>query len=334
MALSWYKRRMSDSLALLLDHLAADPSRRETLWRGWRIAPVAGGANNLLFRATRGDDDYAVKFTVRDERRRAWREYTALAALQHCGLAVAPRAMWLDETRCRQPVVVQTWLDGEGLSAPPACGADWQALLGHYCAIHTLTPAHTSLDIADAVLNVAGGAAGKRLVREHAARLPANAQPESLRVLLAWLDAWTPPEWQPPPRALCRVDANWRNFIRRPAGWASVDWENSGWGDPAFEIADLITHPAYADVPLSRWEPLCEEYAEMRRDAGALQRIHTYITVMRVWWVVRAARYLYEVPRGLDARLASRPDDWLDDIRRKYDQFVERAEGHIAGLRQ
>ncbi|MCL4506095.1 MAG: aminoglycoside phosphotransferase family protein [Chloroflexi bacterium] len=324
---------MSDSLVPLLDHLAADPPRGETAWQGWRIAPVAGGANNLLYRATGDGGDYAIKFTVRDERRRALREYTALKALRQAGLTIAPRAVWLDEARYRQPVVVQTWLEGEGLTAPPACDADWYALLEHYCAIHAVTPEHTSVDIGDAVLNLAGGAAGKRLVQEHAARLPVAAQPDSLRTVLAWIESWTPPEWDAPPRALCRVDANWRNFIRRPAGWASVDWENSGWGDPAFEIVDLITHPAYADVPVSRWEPLCADYAEMRRDTSAVQRIRTYTTIMRVWWVVRGARYLYEAPRGLDARLVSRPDDWLEDMRRKYDQFVARAEEHIAALR-
>jgi hypothetical protein len=42
--------------------------------------------------------------------------------------------------------------------------------------------------------------------------------------------------------------------MRRAGAWASVDWENSGWGDAAFEIADMMTHPAYVTVPAALWE--------------------------------------------------------------------------------
>jgi hypothetical protein len=66
---------------------------------------------------------------------------------------------------------------------------------------------------------------------------------------------------------------NIRNFIRRAGGWASVDWENSGWGDPAFEIADLMTHPVYAAVPPERWEWLIAVYCTARGDPGGQQRI-------------------------------------------------------------
>src|SRR5262245_19297074 len=115
--------------------------------------------------------------------------------------------------------------------------------------------------------------------------------------------------------------------------WASVDWENSGWGDPAFEIADLIAHPAYEHVAWDRWEQLVGAYAERRGDRSAGVRIRAYYTMMLVWWVVRCARYLYEVPRGLDPRLASRPADWYEETQRRYTQLVARAEAHIATLR-
>jgi hypothetical protein len=37
-----------------------------------------------------------------------------------------------------------------------------------------------------------------------------------------------------------------------PEAQAEPPLENSGWGDPAFEIAELMTHPAYEVVPPSR----------------------------------------------------------------------------------
>ena len=152
---------MPDSLVAVLDHLDATLPQDAQTWRQWRILPVSGGANNLLYRVTNAGEDYAIKFTVRDERNRAQREHDALSALQQAGLSLAPQAILVDQNRYRQPVVVQSWLDGAVLVAPPESDADWAALLHHYCAIHSLTPAHTSIQLMDAVLNMASGRRGQ-----------------------------------------------------------------------------------------------------------------------------------------------------------------------------
>lgn len=326
-----------NSLIALLRYLDQAPLPGPQRWQDWQVAPVTGGANNLLYHATLGHSPtdsvgYAVKFTVRDERRRAWREFAALSALRQAGVEVAPQPIWLDEYSYRQPVVVQSWLDGAVLDAPPESDTDWTALLHHYCAIHSLTPARTTIALGEAVLNASSGTAGKALVQQHVERLPPEARPDSLQRALSWFEQWSPPAWPPPPQALCRVDANWRNFIRRPKAWVSVDWENSGWGDPACELADLMTHPAYEGVPAARWTWLAGAYAEQRGDPLAVLRIQTYYTILLVWWVVRWARYLYEVPRGLDPRLVSRPPDWRTATEQKYTQHMARVEAHIATL--
>ncbi|CAN5634409.1 hypothetical protein BH10CHL1_BH10CHL1_18890 [soil metagenome] len=323
---------MDNSVRNLLDYLAADPPRVTQRWQAWQITPITGGANNLLYRATTAQMDYAIKFTVRDERNRAQREYVALCALQEAGLTVAPRAIWSDHQRYPQPVVVQTWLAGTTLTGSPQTPLEWDALMRHYCTIHTLTPAQTTLQLAEATLNVASGTAGKALIQDHIERIPVSARPASLQTLLTWFATWTPPTWPAPPRALCRVDANWRNFIKRDHGWASVDWENSGWGDPAFELADLMTHPAYDPMSATHWQTLIHAYAQQMADSTAVLRVYTYYTIMLVWWAVRWARYLYEVPRGLDARLVERPANWQQETQQKYKQHMARLAEHIAAL--
>ena len=60
----------------------------------WQITRVAGAGNNLLFRATSTAHDLAIKFTIRDARDRAGREYAALLALQQAGLGIAPLPLW------------------------------------------------------------------------------------------------------------------------------------------------------------------------------------------------------------------------------------------------
>src|SRR6478736_319694 len=103
----------------LLDHLGRSTAVADGEWRDWQITRVAGAGNNLLYRATNITNDLAIKFTIRDERNRAGREYAALLALQQAGLAIAPEPLWLDRDSYAQPVVVQGWLAGTALAAPP-----------------------------------------------------------------------------------------------------------------------------------------------------------------------------------------------------------------------
>ena len=63
---------------------------------------------------------------------------------------------------------------------------------------------------------------------------------------------------------------------------------------------------------------LCDQTA----DTTAVLRIATYYKIMLVWVVVRLVRYLYEVPRGVDQRLAAWPDDWQAGILTKYRHFL------------
>ena len=310
----------------LLRGLAAHPPTAPMRWQGWDIAPVGGGANNLVHRVAGPSGTFAIKFAIRDERDRAGREAAAMQAVEDAGLSFVPRLVLLDRDTYPQPVVVQTWLDGEALTAPPQSDTEWAALVAHYAAIHTITPAHTAQTLRPAVTIAASGVAGKALVRAHAQRLPPDARPPELAALLDTFEVWKPPTWPAPPPVLCRADPNHRNFIARPDGWASVDWENSGWGDGAFELADLVTHAAYEEVPAARWAWVAEQYVAQCGDAGAARRIAAYILVMRVWWAVRLARYVYEVPRGLDERLLARPAAWHEETTARYERYLQQAQ--------
>jgi thiamine kinase-like enzyme len=172
------------------------------------------------------------------------------------------------------------------------------------------------------VLNFASADDGICEIRRQLAYMPPSEQPAELRELVKHVDQAALPGWPAPQRTLCRVDPNTLNFVRRDTSWASVDWENGGWGDPAFELADLITHPSYAVVPAERWEWLIAAYCAQRSDTAAETRIRVYHRLMLIWWVARLARMLYEIPRGGDRRLVTRPDGWQADIRAKYERYL------------
>jgi hypothetical protein len=139
------------------------------------------------------------------------------------------------------------------------------------------------------------------------------------------------PSWPATPTALRRGDPNVRNIVQRPGSWASVDWEYSGWSDPACEMADLIAHVAYLEVPAERWEWVSDLYASlMPNDPGVASRIPVYTALMYGFWAGRLGKMAYQVPRGLDDRLAPWPDGWLDHVQRTYERYLELANRALA----
>ncbi|MFN2108601.1 MAG: hypothetical protein ACK2UI_02980, partial [Anaerolineae bacterium] len=67
---------------------------------------------------------------------------------------------------------------------------------------------------------------------------------------------------------------------------------------------------------------VAERYCALVDDGTASIRIWSYYTIMAVWWAVRMARYLYEMPRGLDTRLVAWSDEWLAEMQMKYERYV------------
>ena len=83
--------RRRSTLGHLLGYLDAARPQDQQSWEGWCLAPMKGGRNNLLYRATNSVGDYVVKFVIPDERRRAHREFCALAVAAEAEPGFAPR---------------------------------------------------------------------------------------------------------------------------------------------------------------------------------------------------------------------------------------------------
>ena len=315
-----------ESLYPLLDYLAQNNHPMNGPWQGWQITKIEGGFNNLLYRASGSVGDFAIKFTIRDQRDRAGREYGALLALQMANLPIAPQPILLERHRYAQPVVVQSWLEGNVLTSPPISDTEWEDLLKHYARVHTLTPDKVEIELPGAALDIRNVEAGRVRIWYEVDCIPDEAQPASLQVLLDRFEREVSLDSQTVSLALCRVDSNHQNFIQQPGGIVSVDWENSGWSDPAFEIAELMTHPVYMDVPLARWDWVMDTYCKLTDNPATAKRIRDYYRIMLVWWVARLARFLYEVPRGLDQRLVSQPDGWQAKKQIQYEHYLRLAE--------
>lgn len=314
----------------LLHDLATRGASAPGAGSGWAITSIRGGWNGLVYRATSDLGDLAIKLTVQDERQRAAREYEALSALQEAGLAVAPDPLLLDLESQPLAAVVQSWLTGEVSASPPANDAEWLHLLHHLVQVHSVTPASIHTRLRPAVLTAESPAASRSLVCEQAGRMPEAAQPAEARALLRQLAAAQPLDPRRASLALCRCDSNTLNYVRRPSGWASVDWENSGWGDPAFEIAEMTTHPAFSEVTGERWEWVIRTYAQLTRDAASIPRIHAYRKVLAAWWVFRLLRYRYDAQHGNVQGLGRRPAGWRDQLPAQYERYLTLAQQLIS----
>lgn len=320
---------METELREIIGVLGDDPPEQ---WNGWRIAAIGGGANNRLYRITGAAGDYAVKLTIRDARDRAGREYHALRVLASAGANIAPNPVMLDRRHYSQPVVVSTWIEGQVSPDPPVSDTEWRCLIEHFAAIHRIKPAHTAIRLRRAWLTATSRATCRQMIDQEAARVSLSDQPSGLRRLKDRWDALNIPAWKRAPLALCRVDPNILNLIRGADRWRSVDWENSGWGDPAFEIADLITHPAYMTVEPERWEWVISEYAPLMPDPTLEARIRAYRITLLVWWCFRFNRYLYEIPRGQDQRLVPPREGWQASGIAKLEHYIGLAEQFLMDM--
>ncbi|HTP11295.1 MAG TPA: aminoglycoside phosphotransferase family protein [Anaerolineae bacterium] len=273
----------------LLRHLSdLRPPYTEHLWQSWHIRVVPSG-NNLIFRATRDADDWAVKFTIRDERNRAQQEYNSLSLLEGLDIPVAPRPIYFDQEQYRLPVVVQTWIDGKPLSTPPEDDVTWSSVVLAYHNVHRVTVEviqdrritlpHCSLVTQQPDKAVNG-------LYEFLAQVPESERPVPLIKLLAELERTS----LPPIRVtscLCHGDATLRNMLWTTDHVALVDWEYSGLCDPAHEVAKIMAHPHAKDVSEDRWQWLTQRYAQITGEDSFCRRIQVQYALALIWWCIR-----------------------------------------------
>ena len=275
---------------------------------GWRIMRISGGMNGLVYRAERENGEpLAVKICQRDERNRAGREYASMRAME-AGFTVAPKVLYLAPEPAGLPgaAVISEWLAGEALEAYPAPEnrAMWMAVLESLAQVHSLTPEDSSVQLADAVVCVLEPQDELREIHLQLARLPSvpdgkigNLERRQLEHLVKIAEQQTPLlRWEHPvQRRLIHIDPNARNMIESRGTIRLVDWENSGWGDPAFDIADLCANPMYGmALPAEHDAWMREEHSRLLDDPTLPERAAVYTRLLHVWWVMRNGRYLVE----------------------------------------
>jgi aminoglycoside phosphotransferase (APT) family kinase protein len=282
---------------------------------GVAIQRVRGGGNNAMYRMRLEGIDYACKLCVVDERQRAQREYAALRLLDHAGLDIAPEPILIDESSAALPfpIVVYRWVNGQPLACP-LNELQMSAILESIQAFHSRSRENCKdAGIRDAwfhwfsfdpyldelsgfLLEYGGWLAdtdedGKslfaRLTRllescvETVSRSRVNPGRDKIELRFA------------------HVDPNLANAIwdgEERLRW--VDWEYSGWGDPAMELADLRWHIALEDVTREQHAWFRAHYQAPKDDDKFEERLGMWDHILATRWAFLMARALWVAKNG------------------------------------
>jgi aminoglycoside phosphotransferase (APT) family kinase protein len=295
-----------------------------------------------LYRIEVGGAWFACKLCVPDERRRAAREYHVMRLLQMSEIDVAPAPFALDES-CSIvpfPAVIYRWLSGPPLAAPLSA-QQLAALLDSLQRTHSLRTDAASTEPGTAWFHWFDWgpylADLNALLKDYGGWL-ADADPRgpALRERLARLvdrcaenvaASNVSPARENIPVCLCRVDPNLANVVCGADGrlrW--VDWEYSGWGDPALDLSELRWHATLIRVTEAQQRWLRDHYRRPRKDASFDQRLTVWDHILATRWPLLILRWLWTMDNGPDRLRLSQVAVDPAQLRERLGRFIERAE--------
>lgn len=263
-------------------------------YQQWQFTRIFGGMNGITYRAENKDsgETVAVKIRKRDERKRALREFSALQTAEVLSHSIAPKpiSLHMNLTQLSDDVVISSWVDGTVLGdLSQTAEKDWEKILDTLATMHSITPNDAPL-LRDAVLPIRSTADVIAEIERRFAFLPDGQLGQITKSQIAEIfhevkaRGHTIAPVQDIRLILCDVTPS--NMIHTSNGIVIVDWENSGWGDPAFDIADLLVRPECADLTTQTRTQILEYYAEKFQSKEMTQRIIEYEKLMLVFWLI------------------------------------------------
>jgi aminoglycoside phosphotransferase (APT) family kinase protein len=292
----------------LVDYLFSDHSSHPNRltkqhWRDWKIYPITGGTTgNASYRVISSSGDLVVKLTVRDSKARATREFGSLILMRQRGLLIAPQPVWITPRRCSKPVVVMTWQEGDYRYDLPSTEQEWLKLIKHYVKIHRVMPKQSPVRLLDAVNSARDRKSCISLLQQVLKTIEFTPGFSTVKALFRRWEELDLSDLGGLHVALCRGDANLLNFARGQNDWRSVDWEYSGWGDPAFDFAWLLAHPTLLGVSAAVRDWATEKYCDFMDALIHNKRVDIYYKTIVLYWVARYAYNLCKAEIGKEKR--------------------------------
>lgn len=308
----------------------------------FELTRVFGGANNALVFACGDGRTLAIKLCVRDERRRARREWEALRLLREVGLTVAPEAIFMIENDTRLPYdgILYTWLEGDPLSKPiqnfPSAALIESIQQYSRCratseVFERLMPAWFHWFNYQVYLDELHGFLGQFQEWLDHSRVDGREIHRRLKILVDICEERVQfsrgsPAKEKIPLCLCHVDPNLANAIFCDGKVRWVDWEYSGWGDPALELSDLRWHASMEDLQLELAEMLRARYQPFQDDAGFYDRLAAWDHILAARWPFLVLRWIFSQEFGEKRQRITQPVVAAGQLWERFYRLLERAE--------
>lgn len=247
------------------------------------LRPLTGGMNNTLFRLQHDGRDLCLKLHRVDHRDRAHREWQALTLLTQRGHPRVPQPLWRSD-REDLPAIVMTYAAGTPLGGAHLQPAHLDALTAALTDLYSITPA----DVTDALSEVVTPATAM-LQRLHDTCTSPTASAEQRRLVDLWRRWSAGPDPDLirapiPQQVFGRGDPSLANALWDGAELTLLDFEYSGWTDPAYELADLIEHPRSRATPDSSWRDFTDRFG---LSPGAQARHEAARRMLALFWLTR-----------------------------------------------
>ena len=243
--------------------------------RAAQLERLTGGLHHDVFAM----DDVVVKVFrswARDEPRREWE---ALCALADSGLAAMPIAF----DPVEPPVVVMSMLPGRSLASVELLTSERVAVLGAaYRRLHEVRPPSGRLSLSHPATLVPRTRSMFDEWNEVGCELR-----DAVDAAKAWLETPAADRLVSGSASVfCPGDPNLANTL-----WSDdrslrfIDFEDSGLGDPAFEIGDMAEHLSTRGAPDAVWEELADAMG-VTSSGAARARIADARRLMACFWLV------------------------------------------------
>lgn len=276
----------------------------------WTLTQITGDLNHRVYHCQAVQDeqrDLMVKIFEHTDEQLAWREYSALRALWSVDphlLAPAPLLLLESYISHELDVLITEWLDVRDISIGETLNKIlWTTILNTLAEMHQITPQTARVKLSDSIMAFDQPIDFINKLQLDFSTLQDEITDHDLlnfvSRVLAHLEHTLPHKWaDEPPKTLIHGDWHIHNFAMDDEDEAVrfFDWEMAGWGDPALDIALLLTHESFAEVSQydQRW--LVETYQEIQHDATFVQRVDIYSQLLDVEWLIDTARRLHMSP--------------------------------------
>jgi len=284
------------------------------------LEKLDSGTNHQVFKYKHSNDEYLLKMASQNKSIRLAKELLALIFMDTQDEKLAPKPIAFFREKDNLSVLIAEWIQGKVYQEPPQQDSEWVQIVEHYFRIHSNSPSFHNIYVQSAYQNPCSKQKSKKFIESQIGKVPKEFWPNEIKALLKLWEEKTFINWSTPKVAFCRGDGNFTNLIMISKGIISVDWEFSGWGDPYFDLASLLAHPAYVDSNLSKVQWVADYYNGLDKQKDFHQKINDYLLTLFIYWAARYLNLLYNTDQTKTFNWRDRPSLRQEN----YEKYVKR----------